>query len=302
MMKSISKTSWIMFLTAAVLILGSACSNAKQVPSKPSFTPETYPVIDGSTVTIPLSEHLAASMMSLPLSEARQYVLHNKTHQAYVNLIDKKADLIFVTSPSEEELALAKNKNVELEVIPVVSEAFVFLTGKDNPVENLSLQEIQKIYTGQITNWKEVGGEDLPITAYQRPVNSGSQTGFLELVMKNMTPMEAPTELVIAGMGELIDTVAAYTDAPDGIGYSYYYYTSEMWGNEKVKLLSVNGVAPSNDTISSREYPIHTAYYAVIRKDERDDSDVRKIVSYILSKEGQDLMEEAGYVRVQTEK
>lgn len=285
------------FFIAASLLIGG-CSTSAPTVLKPSFTPETYPIIDGSTVTIPLSEYLASALMNLELDEAREYVLHNKTHQAYVNLIEKNADLIFVTSPSEEELALAAQKKVDLEVIPIVSEAFVFLTGKSNPVTNLSLEDIQRIYKGEITSWKDVGGEETPITAYQRPVNSGSQTGFLDLVMKGEIPMEAPSALVIAGMGELIDTVAAYTDETNGIGYSYYYYTSEMWGNDKVKLISVDGVMPSNDTISSNQYPLRTAYYAVIRKDEDKNSDVRKIISFILSEEGQDLMEEAGYVRI----
>lgn len=300
-MKFHGKNQILLIFVVVIGIFAGGCSRATSPVKKPSFTPETYPIIDGSTVTIPLSEHLAASLMNLDLETARQYVLHNKTHQAYVNLIERKADLIFVTSPSIGEMELADREDVELEVIPIVSEAFVFLTGADNPVTNLSLEEIQRIYKGEITNWKEVGGEDLPIIAYQRPVDSGSQTGFLDLVMKDQKPMEAPSTLVIAGMGELIDTVAAYTNEPSGIGYSYYYYTSEMWGNEKVKLLSIDGVAPSNKTISSQEYPIHTAYYAVIRKEEAKDSDVRRIISYILSEDGQNLMEEAGYVKI-TEK
>lgn len=300
-MKSQEKNLLSLLIIVVIGVFAGGCSNNASPVAKPSFTPETYPIIDGSTVTIPLSEHLAASLMNLDLETARQYVLHNKTHQAYVNLIEKKADLIFVTSPSAGELELAEQKDVELEVIPIVSEAFVFLTGADNPVTNLSLEDIQRIYKGEITNWKEVGGEDLPITAYQRPVDSGSQTGFLDLVMKDQQPMDAPSTLVIAGMGELIDTVAAYTNEPSGIGFSYYYYTSEMWGNENVKLLSVDGIEPNNKTISSHEYPIHTAYYAVIRKEEVKDSDVRKIISYILSEDGQNLMEEAGYVKV-TEK
>ncbi|HBT18819.1 MAG TPA: hypothetical protein DEA52_02040 [Clostridiaceae bacterium] len=295
MMKNILKK---LLLSLVMFTMVTGCTKGKEsIPL--SFTPDTYPIIDGSTVTIPLSEHLASSLLQLPLEEARQYVLHNKTHEAYVNLLDKKADLIFVTSPSEEELSLASAANITLEVIPIVSEAFVFLTGADNPVEELTLAEIQGIYSGKITNWQEVGGKDLPIIPYQRPVNSGSQTGFLELVMKGLVPMEAPTTQVIAGMGDLIDTVAAYTDEPQGLGYSYFYYTTEMWGNEKVKLLSIDGVAPSSETITSHEYPIHTAYYAVIRGDEPKDSAVRKIISYILSDEGQSLMEEAGYVRIQ---
>lgn len=263
-----------------------------------SFTLETYPVIDGSTVTIPLSEAIAAELMGISIEEVRPYILHNKTHEAYVNLINKKADLIFVTSPSEDELLLAKEKNVTLEVIPIVSEAFVFLTHGENPVKGLTLQEIKDIYTGKITNWKDVGGEDVEIVAYQRPVNSGSQTGFLELVMEDTKPMEPPTEKIQAGMGDLIDAVASYDNRPDALGYSYYYFVVDMWGNDKVKLLEVDGVYPDKDTIRTGAYPIKTAYYAVFRNDEGKDSPVRQIVDWILSETGQQLAQEAGYVKI----
>jgi ABC-type phosphate transport system, periplasmic component len=235
--------------------------------------------------------------MDLPLDEARQYILHNKTHPAYVNLIYGKADLIFVTGPSEEELKLAEDQGVELEIIPVVHEGFVFLANKDNPVEGLTLEQIRGIYTGKITNWKEVGGSDMPITPYQRPVNSGSQTGFLEMVMKEEIPMEPLMEQVVAEMGALIDAVAAYDNEPSAIGYSYYYFVMDMWGNDQIKLLSVDGIYPDKDTIRDGSYPLNTAYYAVIRKDEPENSPVREIIDWLLTEEGQLLAEEAGYVR-----
>lgn len=285
-------------LVVMFLLLLTGCRTPVEPEAPPSFTLETYPKVDGSTVTIPMSEALVSKLLKLSLEEARLYVLHNKTHEAYLNLIAKNADVIFVTSPSAEEMDLAKKAGVELEVIPVVSEGFVFLVGADNPVNSLTKKQIVEIYSGKITNWKEVGGKDEPILAYQRPVNSGSQTGFLDLVMKDVTPMEAPTTQVIAGMGELIDAVAAFEDQPGGIGYSYFYYTTSMWKNEKVKLISIEGVAPSKETISSSKYPYRTAYYAVVRKDEPKESNARKLVAYILSKEGQNLMEEAGYVKV----
>ena len=288
-MKYIFKKLGITLLLIALL---TGCS------ARPEFTLESYIKVDGSTVTIPLSEAVAATLTGSTLEQVRPYILHNKTHDAYLNLIDKKADLIFVTSPSEEELAYASGKNVELEVVPIVSEAFVFLTHADNPVTGLSLEEVQKIYAGEITNWKEVGGDDTPIIAYQRPVNSGSQTGFLELVMKDIPPMEAPTEKIVAEMGMLIDAVATYKSAPDAIGYSYYYFVVDMWGNENVKLLEIDGIYPNGETISSGKYPIKTAYYAVFRSDEAKNSDVRKVVKWILSDEGQQLAEEAGYVKV----
>jgi len=293
--------SFVAAITLSMVIL-SGCTESVEPAAKLTFTPETYPVVDGSTVTIPLSEMLASKLMDLPIEEARQYIVHNKTHEAYVNLIEKNADIIFVTSPSEEELKLAEKGDIELEVIPIVSEAFVFLTGKDNMITGLSLEEIQKIYTGEITNWNEVGGEDMEIIPYQRPVNSGSQTGFLDLVMGELEPMNPPTDQIVAGMGELIDTVSAYTDAPNGLGYSYYYYTSEMWGNDRVKLIEIDGTMPDPSTITSGAYPLKTAYYAVIRADEEENSPVRQMVSFLLTEEGQSLVEEAGYVRIKPEK
>lgn len=262
------------------------------------LTPEDYPRVDGSTVTIPLSEAFAAAVMHLSIEEARQYILHNKTHSAYINLIDGKADIIFVTSPSEEEFAYAKDSGIELEVVPIVSEGFVFLTSSDNPVKDLSLKQIRDIYSGKIINWKDVGGEDKKIVAYQRPENSGSQTGMLDLVIGPDEIMAAPTEKVIADMGGLVDAVAVYTNEEDAIGYSYYYYVTDMWKNDKVKLLAVDGVYPDNDTISDGSYPIRTAYYAVLRSDEPEGSNARKLLEWILSEQGQRVAEEAGYVRL----
>jgi phosphate transport system substrate-binding protein len=234
----------------------------------------------------------------MSIDDVRPYILHNKTHPAYENLIYKKADIIFVTSPSHDELKLAEEHGIVLEVVPIVSEGFVFLVGADNPVKGLTVDQIRHIYSGRITNWAEVGGPDLPITAYQRPVNSGSQTGLLDLVMKDLEPMKPPTERVIAGMGMLIDAVSSYTNEPDALGYSYYYFVTDMWGNDKVRLLEVNGVYPDKNTISSGRYPFRTAYYAVIRADEPQDSPVRKMLEWILSDDGQEVAEAAGYVKV----
>ena len=294
------KPVYLIFTAIIISIILTACSAVQTAPAEtaPKFTPESYPKVDGSTVTIPLSEALGAKTMGISIEEARQYIVHNKTHQAYLNLISKDADLIFVTSPSKEELQIAKENKVELEIIPIVSEGFVFLTNSDNPVKGLTLDQIQDIYSGKITNWNQVGGSDTAIVAYQRPVNSGSQTGFLDLVMKEKTPVNPPMEQVVAEMGQLIDAVAAYKNLPDAIGYSYYYFVMDMWGNDKVKLLEVDGVYPDKNTISSETYPIRTAYYAVIRSDEPKDSATRKLVAWLLSDEGQKLAEEAGYVRI----
>lgn len=264
------------------------------------FTEENYPVVDGSTATIPLSEAFKAEFLGKDIKDVM--VNHNKTHSAYVNLINGDADLILVTYPSEDEFKLAKDNNVELEIIPVVNEAFVFFTSVDNPIEGLTLEQIQKIYTGEIKNWSEVGGNDAEIDAYQRPVNSGSQTGMLNLVMNGLGLMEPPKEDVYAEMGEIVSAVASVENGKNSIGYSYYYYATTMYDiidsdtAGRIDLLAVNGVEPTNESIKNGSYPIRTNYYIVINKNEPEDGDVRKLVNAMLLERGQKAAEAIGYV------
>ena len=266
------------------------------------FTEDTYPRIDGSTATIPLSEAFKADALGKDIKDIS--VKHNTTHYAYENLIKGDADLILVTSPSDEELKMAEDAGITLEVIPVVNEAFVFYTNINNPVKSLTLEQIQKIYTGEITNWSEVGGEDLPIKAYQREPNSGSQTGIEKLVMKGLKLAEAPTEDIIGDMYSIIGLVSDYDNGVNTIGYSYYYYATTMYNEmdkevaERIFLLGVNGVEPNNQTIKDGSYPIRTNYYIVINKAEPENGNVRKLVDYMLSERGQKVAESVGYVGV----
>jgi len=272
----------------------AGCSNNSE--PEYAFTPDGYPKVDGSTATIPLSEQFFANATGVSLEDAATYIQHNTTHNAYVNLIEDKCDIIFVTSPSEEEYALAKEAGIELEVYPVVNEAFIFMVNKENPVSDLSQAQIVDIYTDKITNWSEVGGEDKEIIAYQREVNSGSQTGFLDLVMGDTEPADAPTEKRIEGMGGLVEAISGYDNSDQALGYSYYFYVNEMYVRDGVKLISVDGIAPTPETIADGSYPYTTAYYAVLRSDEPADSAARELLDWVLSDDGQAAAKEAGYV------
>lgn len=264
------------------------------------YTEDTYLRIDGSTATIPLSEAFKAEFLGKSVKDVS--VEHNTTHNAYVNLINGNADLILVTYPSEEEFQLAKDKNVELEIIPVANEGFVFYTNVDNKVKSLTLEQIQKIYTGEITNWSEVGGDEGKIRAYQREVNSGSQTGMLNLVMDGLQLKEPLTEDIIYSMDGILGMVADYENGKNSIGYSYYYYATTMYNTidpavtSRIDLLAINGVEPTTENIKNGSYPIRTNYYIVINKNEPKNGAVRKLASEMLSERGQKAAEAVGYV------
>ena len=275
----------------------------EQLDFTPIFTLENYPKVDASLATQPLTNAFIKTFTGEE-NISEEYLDYTNTHPAYIRLIDKEADLIVVTEPSEDELKYAKDNDVELEVIPVVREGFVFYVNSENTVENLSLEEIQKIYTGEIKNWSEVGGDDEKIRPFQRPENSGSQTGMLSLVMKDLKLMEPIKENLADSMYDIINLVSSYDNGKTSIGYSYYYYAATMFDSidkniaDGIKLLKVNDVLPSNETIKNMTYPLQTAYYIVIRKDEPENSDTRKLVEAMLSREGQTVAEEVGYVGV----
>ncbi len=272
------------------------------ISTEPLYTVENYPKVDASLATQPLTNAMIENFTGTSVDQST--LGYTNTHPGYVRLINDEVDLIVVTEPSEEELALAAEKGVELEVIPVVKEGFVFYVNASNPVSNLTREQIQGIYSGEITNWKEVDGNDEEIIPYQRPTNSGSQTGMLSLVMTDKKLMDPLTENLLETMAQIINFVSSYENGKASIGYSYYYYAttmfqtidSEVAGN--IKLLSIDGIEPNTQTIKDGSYPYTTAYYIVINKADGEDSASRKLANEMLSKRGQKVALDAGYVPV----
>lgn len=275
--------------------------NTPDVPKEPEVTENNKNTLDNDTMP-----RVDASLATQPLMDAyveyfaNEDILTNvknnytNTHPAYEKLVNNETDLIIVTEPSEEELKMASDAGVELTITKVVNEGFVFFVNAQNPVNGLTLDEIVDIYSGKVNYWNEVGGNNNKIIPYQRPINSGSQTGMLSLVMKDV-PMRTPTsEEAIESMGGIIDIVADYDNNIDGIGYSYYYYANVMYHTPDIKFLAIDGVLPSYETIGNGTYPLMTAYYIVTRSDADEKTLVFK--DLLLSGEGMKVAVEAGYV------
>lgn len=261
---------------------------------------EEYPKVDGATAMRPMSVEIAKSVLNMTDEEAEEFIVHNTTAKAYENLINKKTDLIFVSEPSDDILNQAKKAGVEFEMVGIGRDGFVFVENKDNEIDSLTIEQIQNIYTGKITNWSEVGGEDAPedapIVAYQREKNSGSQNLMEKMVMKGLKMMDVPQSLELTNMSGLIDKIASYENSKNSIGYSIYLYAKEQYVKDSIKFLSINGVYPSDETIADGSYPLSKIVYAIYRKDEPQDSNTRKLVEWLKTEEGQKTVEAGGYV------
>jgi len=259
------------------------------------FIPEdfVYPGTDGSTSTTNLEKAVKKAIFG-----SEQPVKHSKTYQAFNNLLEKPQEykLIFTTPLSEIQIQQMEEKGYKYEAEPVAGEGFVFVVNKNNPVDTLTVEQLKGIYSGKITNWSQVGGNDAKIIAYQRNADSGSQNYMISFM--GDTPLMAPnTDTIPASMGQILDVVANYDNAVDAIGYSVYAYSDGMYENiSEIKYIKVNGVEPSLKTLADGTYPLLGYNYAVFSAEEPEDSDVRLLVKWIQSDAGQQVVTDAGYV------
>jgi len=283
----------------------------------------TYPVIDGSTVLVPMATEFAWQFLDLDDDSTRKFINFSTTSGAYHSLAfnnheaqatipyygtgkngrvrnktyrySSRVDIVLATYPSVEQLKFAEDRGIEWIIEPVCYDSFVFITHRDNPIDSLTVEQVRQIYSGAITNWYELGGNDEEIIAYQREPDSGSQTAMEEMVMDGIDMMEAPTAQVVAGMGRLVDVIAGYENGPESIGYTYKYYVDRLYTDPNIKILKINDIMPSDENVRNQSYPFIASYNAVIRSDDIDNVGGR-FMNWMLSNEGQECIMQAGYV------
>ena len=271
---------------------------------EPILTADEFPMTDGSTACIPLIAQIMADTTGMDLETAQSAVHATPTAQAWRNLglyggnSGDAVKLIIAYEAPESVKEELKADGDPLEQKAIGRDALVFIVNEDNPVQRLTRQQLKDIYAGTITNWKDVGGKDQEIIAFQRRADSGSQTLFQKLLIQGGPLMEAPTELAPTAMGELVDSIAEYNNSANAIGFSVYYYIDQMYSKPGLRLLAVDGVTPSNETIADQSYPLCNEFYAAILQDSAADPE-RRIYEWLSTDAGRSCIEHSGYVAVQ---
>ncbi len=282
-------------------------------PLYPSNTAVEYgfdkqmPIIDGSTSTYPFTEAVYISLFYNGRSHKSFPQNHSKSHVSYQRLINGEVDMLFASVyPASDILKMAEENGVELELIPIAYDAMIFFTNSDNPAENLTKEQITDIYVNdKYENWSSLGGEDALLYPYCRNNDSGSHAQMERHFLNggDIHP-EVKKETSFTMSNILTDVMAAKTENPVGygLGYSiyYYYHNMDMFYNTstELKLLAIDGVKPTDETIASGEYPLSNNTYIVIRKDTPADAPARKMAEFMLTPEGQDCVEAAGFGRL----
>ena len=250
------------------------------------------PTLDGATAFYPVYRSIALSTYGDKFNE--DYIKWSKTPFAYKNIVNKTVDMIFVLGPSKEQQEFARENNVTLNYTPIGKETFVFFVNKDSVVDDLTIDDIKNIYSGRVSSWDELGFKGLgEIKAYQRNEGSGSQTALLEL-MNGEKLKEPEKEKRVSSMEGIVEEISSYKNYKNSIGFTFRYYSTEMLNNKNIKLLKINGVAPTRENIENGTYPIIKEFYAVTRSDA--DEDTLKLLEWIKSNKGKKIIDDVGYV------
>ena len=287
---------------------------------------EEWPLTDCSTSTRPVRDLVAYNLLGVPYKweldwmgsttyiirpdfyggkssfSYNDYLAKNLcsgTHGAYMNLIEGKTDVIIASRDiSRNEKASAESIGMKLETAPLAIDALVFIVNPKNPVRNLTVDQVRKIYTGEITNWKEVGGVDHAITPYIRNADSGSQEKMETLVMNGLTMIDGTYMPEIIG-SQMASPYMQLEYDEYGIGYTPFFYCTAMVRDlMKVNMLSIDGVAPSKESLRANKYPFVSSIYAAVRKTESHESMAYKLFQFLFTKKGADMIDESGYIAI----
>ncbi len=256
------------------------------------FFDSPFPNIGVTAVTAPLGENIV-SAFSKNTDDGISVLHYHTTDEIFNTLLSRECDIVLSPAPSEE---IQQQYGTSLEFIPISNEAIVFLVNKKNSIQNLYLEDIQNIYSGQVTSWENFTRVEKDIVAYQKPENSILQYLFNTLVLPQGSMMSPPQQIRINENYELEKVISNYDGGEYAIGYDTYYYANTMLYDYNIKMLSIDGIYPTKRNIAKGIYPIMTNYYAVVRANSYAESPEQKLVQYLTSQIGQDLVKQSGYI------
>jgi len=240
--------------------------------------------IQGSDTMLRLTERLAEEYMTKNPGVSI-YVEGGGTASGIRALINNQVDICTASrtlQPEEAKLLADYYKSVGMFYL-IAKDALTIYVNPSNTVDNLTLTDLKKIYTGKITNWQQLGGTDLEILPIIRNPNSGTHIYFKEHVLGGDDYLESVES--VATTSDMIDEVLSYTNA---IGYGGIVYDTEA------KAVKIDGIAPSEDNSRNDKYPITRYLHFFTTNTPR--GEVKNFIDWSLSAEGQRIVKLQGFI------
>lgn len=252
-------------------------------------------------VVTDLTNNMASDLLEnyckIKEEKANEYITKKEIKEAYLSLLNEETNVVLASDIDEETIKWLKANGVEIEAIPISKDALVFINNINNPINTLTVNEIRGIYSGKYTNWNELNGNNDEIISY-RASKISEEEYMMKKFMGNKPLLTQKYEPNDSSLEGLINALSNYLDtSPKAITYTTFSKIKNRNEN-KIKILNIDGVNPNNNTIKTNQYEPVMNIYAVIRSNEPENSQTRRFVEYIKSKNGQAIIEQCGYVNL----
>lgn len=245
--------------------------------------------LTGSTTVLPVAQACAEEYMKT--NKIKITVNGGGSGNGIKAVIDGTAEIGNSSRDAKEsEIKMAKEKGVDLYKTVIALDGIAVVVHPDVPVADLKLEQVRDIFAGKINNWKDVGGKDAPIVVVSRDTSSGTYGSFEEMVLhyKEKNSMRADAQMVASN--QAVATTVAQT--PNSIGYIGVGFLKSA----KVKAVTINGVAASEKTVKDKTYPISRTLNMYTNGAPKGDA--KRFIDFILSKKGQAVVEEHGFIKL----
>ena len=267
----------ILAIAIASMIAATGCSKDRNREMKI--------IIKGSTTVLPITQK-AVEAYSKINSSVSISISGGGSGEGIKALIDGNTDIANSSRQmKEQEAKLAAEKKITLKEIPVAYDMIVPVVHPENPVTNITVDQLKAIYDGSITNWKQLGGKDEKIVVVSRDTSSGTYEVWEEKIM-HKTDVKKDA-LLQASNGAIVSTVS---QNPKAIGYIGFGYI-----NDRVKPLSINGIVGTIENGKSGRFPVSRKLYIYINETSVSEQ-AKKFIEFLLGAEGQDLVQKAGFI------
>ena len=284
-------------LIAGILVL-TACSSSSTEDSSQSGSSAYYIENKGSDTLVNLA--LAwAERYQVEYPDIQISVTGGGSGTGFTALINGTIDIANASRQIKDlEIEMAESAGFTPYEITVANDAIGVIVNPENPVSELTLEQVSKIYKGEYNNWQEVGGEDRPIVRLSRETNSGTHVYFLETVIRlgdeEDTDIFSADTLLLPSSEGIISEVS---DNPNAIGYDGLgYITDEV---KTVALASKEGrayILPSAATVIDGTYPVSRGLYMYTRGEP--EGIIKDYLDWILSEEAQEIVTDLGFVPI----
>jgi phosphate transport system substrate-binding protein len=268
----------LMLLATAILSACGANNEGGESANEGSSAPIT---ISGSTSVGPLAEKLAEKYKET--SNVKVEINQIGSSAGITNAISGVSEI----GMSSRDLKEEEKANGLVETI-IAYDGIVVVTHPSNNVKNLTIEQVKDIFTGKVTNWKELGGEDMEIVVVSREDGSGSRDAFQEIVGYSSGEL-IRNAIIASGNGNIKTTVATNKHAVGFISFEYI--------DSSISTLDIDGVAATAENVLQQKYSLSRPFLFVHKEDQISDNG-KQFIDYILSPDGQAIVAETGAIPI----